>query len=63
MAANAALLLPLAYAAVRRMRGEINIALLTLTISAAFLLLFMLQTPPWLVVILSAAGGALISML
>jgi chromate transporter len=31
--------------------------------SAAFLLLFMWQTPPWLVVILSAAGGALISML
>jgi chromate transporter len=31
--------------------------------SAAFLLLFMWQTPPWLVVILSAAGGALISVL
>jgi chromate transporter len=31
--------------------------------SAAFLLLFMWQTPPWLVVILSAAGGALISNL
>src|SRR5215831_8994057 len=31
--------------------------------SAAFLLLFMWQTPPWLVVILSAAGGALVSML
>jgi chromate transporter len=31
--------------------------------SAAFLLLFMWQTPPWLVVILSAAGGALISAL
>jgi chromate transporter len=31
--------------------------------SAALLLLFMWQTPPWLVVILSAAGGALISIL
>jgi chromate transporter len=31
--------------------------------SAAFLLLFMWQTPPWLVVMLSAAGGALISNL
>jgi chromate transporter len=30
---------------------------------AAFLLLFMWQTPPWLVVILSAAAGALLSML
>ena len=30
--------------------------------SAAFLLLFMWQTPPWLVVILSAAAGALISL-
>jgi chromate transporter len=30
---------------------------------AAFLLLFMWQTPPWLVVVLSAAGGALISAL
>ncbi len=30
---------------------------------AAFLLLFMWQTPPWLVVMLSAAGGALISLL
>jgi chromate transporter len=29
---------------------------------AAFLLLFMWQTPPWLVVILSAAAGALISL-
>ena len=28
---------------------------------AAFLLLFMWKTPPWLVVVLSAAGGALIS--
>jgi chromate transporter len=28
---------------------------------AAFLLLFMWQTPPWLVVILSAAAGALIA--
>jgi chromate transporter len=31
--------------------------------SAAFLLLFMWKTPPWLVVALSAAGGALISAL
>jgi chromate transporter len=31
--------------------------------SAAFLLLFMWKTPPWLVVVLSAAGGALISAL
>jgi chromate transporter len=31
--------------------------------SAAFLLLFMWKTPPWLVVVLSAAGGALISQL
>jgi chromate transporter len=30
---------------------------------AAFLLLFMWQTPPWLVVILSAAAGALVSLL
>jgi chromate transporter len=30
---------------------------------AAFLLLFMWKTPPWLVVVLSAAGGALISLL
>jgi chromate transporter len=30
---------------------------------AAFLLLFMWQTPPWLVVILSAAAGALLSLL
>jgi chromate transporter len=30
---------------------------------AAFLLLFMWQTPPWLVVILSAAAGALLSTL
>jgi chromate transporter len=30
---------------------------------AAFLLLFMWQTPPWLVVILSAAAGALMSLL
>jgi len=30
---------------------------------AAFLLLFMWQTPPWLVVILSAAAGALIALL
>jgi chromate transporter len=30
---------------------------------AAFLLLFMWQTPPWLVVILSAAGGALLAWL
>jgi chromate transporter len=30
---------------------------------AAFLLLFMWQTPPWLVVILSAAGGALLGWL
>ena len=30
---------------------------------AAFLLLFMWQTPPWLVVLLSALGGALIAML
>lgn len=29
--------------------------------SAAFLLLFMWKTPPWLVVVLSAVGGALIS--
>ena len=29
---------------------------------AAFLLLFMWQTPPWLVVILSAAAGALMSL-
>jgi chromate transporter len=29
---------------------------------AAFLLLFMWQTPPWLVVILSAAAGALVSL-
>ena len=28
---------------------------------AAFLLLFMWQTPPWLVVILSAAAGALVA--
>jgi chromate transporter len=31
--------------------------------SAAFLLLFMWKTPPWLVVLLSAAGGALISLI
>jgi chromate transporter len=31
--------------------------------SAAFLLLFMWKTPPWLVVVLSAAGGALISLI
>jgi chromate transporter len=31
--------------------------------SAAFLLLFMWKTPPWLVVVLSATGGALISQL
>jgi chromate transporter len=31
--------------------------------SAAFVLLFMWKTPPWLVVVLSAAGGALISAL
>src|SRR5262249_615995 len=30
---------------------------------AAFLLLFMWQTPPWLVVILSATAGALVSLL
>jgi chromate transporter len=30
---------------------------------AAFLLLFMWQTPPWLVVILSAAAGALVALL
>jgi chromate transporter len=42
--------------------GITNAADFALT-SAAFLLLFMWQTPPWLVVILSAAGGALISML
>ena len=30
-------------------------------VSAAFLLLFMWQTPPWLVVILSAAAGALVA--
>jgi chromate transporter len=30
---------------------------------AAFLLLFMWQTPPWLVVILSALGGAAIAAL
>ena len=29
--------------------------------AAAFLLLFMWQTPPWLVVVLSAVGGALIA--
>jgi chromate transporter len=31
--------------------------------AAAFLLLFMWQTPPWLVVLLSAAGGALLAAL
>src|SRR5262245_7588275 len=31
--------------------------------SAAFLLLFMWKTPPWLVVLLSAVGGALISLI
>jgi chromate transporter len=31
--------------------------------SAAFLLLFMWKTPPWLVVVLSAAGGTLISLI
>jgi chromate transporter len=30
--------------------------------AAAFLLLFMWQTPPWLVVLLSAAGGALLAI-
>jgi chromate transporter len=29
---------------------------------AAFLLLFMWQTPPWLVVILSAAAGAVVAL-
>jgi chromate transporter len=29
---------------------------------AAFLLLFMWHTPPWLVVVLSAVGGALLAM-
>jgi chromate transporter len=29
----------------------------------AFLLLFMWQTPPWLVVVLSALGGAVIALL
>ena len=31
--------------------------------AAAFLLLFMWQTPPWLVVVLSALGGALIAQI
>jgi chromate transporter len=31
--------------------------------AAAFLLLFMWQTPPWLVVVLCALGGALLGML
>jgi chromate transporter len=31
--------------------------------AAAFLLLFMWQTPPWLVVVLSATGGAVLAML
>jgi len=31
--------------------------------SAAFLLLFMWQTPPWLVVVLCASGGSLLKML
>ena len=31
--------------------------------AAAFLLLFMWQTPPWLVVVLSAIGGALIAQI
>jgi len=30
--------------------------------AGAFLLLFMWQTPPWLVVVLSALGGALIAI-
>jgi chromate transporter len=31
--------------------------------AAAFLLLFMWQTPPWLVVVLSALGGAMLGMI
>jgi len=43
-------------------RGITNAADFALAV-AAFLLLFMWQTPPWLVVILSAAAGALVSLL
>ena len=32
-------------------------------VAVAFLLLFMWQTPPWLVVVLSALGGALLGMI
>ena len=40
--------------------GITNVADFALAI-AAFLLLFMWQTPPWLVVVLSAAAGALVA--
>jgi chromate transporter len=42
--------------------GIINAADFALAI-AAFLLLFMWQTPPWLVVVLSALAGALLPTL